>query len=428
MWIPWFVPVGKCIKKRRKRMMLDNLYAKIEDSRSTLVALETLLTKHPALSPESGGEGEKDKVDVLEAWLLSHGIKDIRRYNASDKRVPSGVRPSLVATIPGQSDSKRLWLMSHTDVVPPGDLSMWNSDPWTVVEKDGRLIGRGVEDNQQGLTSSVLAALALVSLGIQPPHTVKLLFVADEEMGSEYGIQWLLAHEDIFRADDMVVIPDGGDEKGETIEVAEKNLLWLRIITKGKQCHGSRPDQGANAHVAGAELAVRLNDELPLRFPRRDALFEPDYSTFQPTKTENNVPNVNTIPGDDVFYMDMRILPCYPLKEVIPVIEKIMGEVAAKRDVTMKYEIVQQVESKATSADAPLVRLLSKAVKQVYNVTTRPIGIGGGTVGSYLRNRGIDAVVWGRLFESAHQPNEFAVIDHIIGDAKVMTTLMMEPR
>jgi len=90
---------------------------------------------------------------------------------------------------------------------------MWKSDPWTVVEKDGRLIGRGVEDNQQGLTSSVLAALALVSLGIQPPHTVKLLFVADEEMGSEYGIQWLLAHEDIFRADDMVVIPDGGDER-----------------------------------------------------------------------------------------------------------------------------------------------------------------------------------------------------------------------
>jgi len=104
--------------------------------------------------------------------------------------------------------------------------------------------------------------------------------------------------------------------------VAEKNLLWLKIITQGKQCHGSRPDQGANAHVAGAELAVRLNDELPLRFSRRDALFEPDYSTFQPTKTENNVPNVNTIPGDDVFYMDMRILPCYPLKDVIPVIEK----------------------------------------------------------------------------------------------------------
>jgi len=126
--------------------------------------------------------------------------------------------------------------------------------------------------------------------------------------------------------------------------------------------------------------------------------------------------------------MDMRILPCYPLKDVIPVIEKIMGEVAAKRGVTMKYEIVQQVESKATSADAPLVQLLSKAVKQVYNVTTRPIGIGGGTVGSFLRNRGIDAVVWGRMFESAHQPNEFAVIDNIIGDAKVMTTLMMERR
>jgi succinyl-diaminopimelate desuccinylase len=408
--------------------MIDTVLSKIDSLEPTAVELETLLTAIPALSPESGGEGELAKCEALEAWLRSRGITRLERHDAPDSRAKNGVRPNLVATIPGASDTRRLWIMSHLDVVPPGELSLWKTDPWKAVVADGRIYGRGVEDNQQGLVSSVMAAVALVSSGAVPPNTVKLLFVADEEMGSDFGIQWLLANRDLFRSDDMVIIPDGGDEKGETIEVAEKNLLWLRILTKGAQCHGSRPDQGANAHLAACELAVRLHDELPKAFGATDSLFDPPYSTFEPTKHEANVPNINTIPGDDVFCMDMRVLPRYPLKDVLAAIEKIMREVEAKRNVKMSYETAQRVESKPTAADAPVVALLSAAVKAVYGVTTRPIGIGGGTVGAFLRNAGIDSVVWGRMFESAHQPNEFALLANILGDAKVMARLMLEKR
>lgn len=407
---------------------MQKLYDHIDRSASVAVELETELTKRPAMAPESGGEGELDKCEFLQSWLSGKGIARLERHDSPDKRVKSGLRPNLIATIQGKSDTKRLWIMSHTDVVPPGDQAMWRSDPWTVVEKDGRLYGRGVEDNQQGLVSSVIAAQSLVELGMTPPNTVKLLFVADEEMGSAHGIQWLLANRDLFRKDDMVVIPDGGDAKGETIEVAEKNLLWLRILTKGVQCHASMPDLGANAHLAAAELAVRLHDELAQKFSARNPLFEPDRSTFEPTKSEANVPNINTIPGDDAFCMDLRVLPQYPLKEVLVEVDRLIAEVSAKRNVNMRYEIAQRVESRPTSQDAAVVKLLSKAVKAVYGVETRTIGIGGGTVGSYLRNAGIDSVVWSRLHESAHQPNEFAVIDNILGDAKVLATLMMEDR
>ncbi|MFA6508376.1 MAG: M20 family metallo-hydrolase [Treponemataceae bacterium] len=408
--------------------MIDAVLRRIEECSPTVVELETLLTSFPALSPESGGQGEKEKCEALEVWLRAHGITDLERHDAPDSRAAGGIRPNLIATIPGASDSKRLWIMSHLDVVPPGELSLWKSDPWKVVMKDGRLFGRGVEDNQQGLCSSVVAALALVESVLTPAHTVKLLFVADEEMGSEFGIRWLLENRALFRADDMVLIPDGGDDKGETIEVAEKNLLWLKMTTKGAQCHGSRPDLGANAHLAAAELAVRLHDELAFAFPDRDPLFDPDCSTFEPTKSEPNVPNVNTIPGDDVFYMDMRVLPRFPLKNVLTVIEKIEREVEAKRKVRISHTAQQSVESNPTSPNAPIVGLLSAAVKAVYGVTTRPVGIGGGTVGAYLRNSGIDAVVWSCLHESAHQPNEYADIANILGDAKVMARLMLEKR
>lgn len=403
---------------------LDTLSAWIQSQVPAMIELQTRLTSIPALAPESGGEGELAKCEDLTLALREMGFSRFERYDAPDTRVSSGIRPNLVVTIPGKDDSRTLWFMAHLDVVPPGELAKWDTDPWKVVQKDGKLYGRGVEDNQQGLVASVFAALAFLKNGMVPAHTVKLLFVADEEVGSAYGIQYLLKNHSLFRPDDLIVIPDGGDDKGETIEVAEKNLLWLRFSTKGKQTHGSRPDQGANAHLAACDLALRLN-ALEQFFDRRDPLFEPDRSTFQPTKKEANVPNINTIPGDDVFCMDFRILPCYSLDSVRAEVARIAREVEQKHGVAVSWTEEQAVESRATPVDAPVVKALSQAVKTVYGVTARPIGIGGGTVGAYLRNAGFDAVVWSRMDETAHQPNEYCTLENLTGDAHVMAALML---
>ncbi|MDR0553279.1 MAG: M20 family metallo-hydrolase [Treponema sp.] len=414
--------------------MKEQLFRYIEENGETLaVELETELCKRPAVSPESDGEGEFDKCEFLQGWLGAHGVTMLERHDAPDPRAKGGVRPNLIATIPGKDDTPRLWIISHLDVVPPGEASLWQSDPWQVIRKpdgaDGggpRLIGRGVEDNQQGLVSSALAALALVKLGITPAHTVKLLFAADEEVGSAYGILWLLkAMPELFHKEDMILIPDGGDPKGETIEVAEKNLIWARFVTRGLQAHGSRPDQGKNAHLAGADLALRLHYGLSERFDARDSLFEPDYSTFQPTKKEANVPNINTIPGEDVFCMDIRALPRYSNRDILAEIDRIKAEVEAKHGVQISYTTPQLVESRPTPPDTPLVKLLSRTVKEVYGVNTRPIGIGGGTVAAPLRNRDIAAVVWSRMDDTAHQPNEYALLANILGNAKVMALLMV---
>jgi succinyl-diaminopimelate desuccinylase len=409
--------------------MKEKIFTFIENSAALALELETELCKYPAISPESGGEGELDKCEFLQGWLKARGIDQLERFDAPDSRAKGGVRPNLVATIPGKDDSSRIWIMSHVDVVPPGEASLWNSDPWKAIcSEDGkRIIGRGVEDNQQGLVSSILAALAFVKQGIIPSRTVKLLFAADEENGSAYGMGWLLKnHPKLFRKNDMALIPDGGDKEGRSIEIAEKNLLWARFVTKGLQTHGSRPDQGVNAHLAGAELAVRLHHGLSEKFPLRDSLFEPDYSTFQPTKKEANVPNINTIPGEDVICYDMRILPCYPVNEVLKEVDRIKSEIEKQHNVTIAYTLAQRTESKPTSKDAALVKLLSKNIEEVYGVKTKPIGIGGGTVGAFLRNEGIDSVVWCRMDETAHQPNEYVLIENILGDAKVMALMMLE--
>ncbi|MCL2069375.1 MAG: M20 family metallo-hydrolase [Treponema sp.] len=415
--------------------MKDKVFSWIDGAEALAIELQTELCKYPAISPDSGGQGELDKCEFLQSWLSSQGLEQLERFDAPDSRAKGGVRPNLLATIPGgdhtQADAPRLWIMSHLDVVPPGEASLWKSDPWQLKVEEGggkgkRVIGRGVEDNQQGLVSSVLAALAFVKQGLLPSRTLKLLFAADEETGSVYGIDFLLKkHPELFRKNDMVIIPDGGDSSGASIEIAEKNLVWATFTTKGVQTHGSRPDQGANAHLAGADLAVRLHYGLSEKFSGRDPLFEPDYSTFQPTKKTANVPNINTIPGEDVFCYDMRILPNYPVSDVLREVDRIKAEIEVKYGVSVAYSLGQRVESRPTSRDSELVKLLGRNIEELYGVKTKPIGIGGGTVAAYLRNAGIDSAVWCRIDATAHQPNEYALLENILGDAKVMALMVI---
>lgn len=395
----------------------------LSSCKADIIELQHTLTSIPAIAPEGGGDGEAKKAAALEEWLIKNGFSQgeatIERYEAPDSRVSAGVRPSFVVTIPGKNDDVRIWVMAHMDVVPTGDLSLWNTNPFEMVEKDGILYGRGVEDNQQGLVSAAFAALYYVKNGITPSHTIKLLFVADEENGSEYGIIYLMKNYKLFKKTDLILIPDGGDSKGETIEIAEKNILWLSVHVIGKQTHGSRPDSGANACLAASDLSLRLH-KLEDVFNKKDPLFEPDYSTFQPTKREKNVDSINIIPGEDRFCMDCRILPCYPLKDVLAKVDECCHQIEAEYGVKVEYTTPQKSESPATDQNAPVVKKLAAALKTVHNIDAKCIGIGGGTVGAELRREGIPAVVWSTLDDQAHQPNEYCKVENLIKDAQTL--------
>ncbi|HZK20421.1 MAG TPA: M20 family metallo-hydrolase [Treponemataceae bacterium] len=397
----------------------------IDNQTENIVELQRLLTSIPAMAPENGGQGELEKCIALEKWLEKNGINNVQRFDAPDSRVSSTIRPNLIATIEGENDEKTMWVMAHLDVVPPGDLEDWKTDPWVLVRDGDKIYGRGVEDNQQGLCAGVFASLALIKNNIKPTYTVKLLFVSDEECGSVYGIQYLLTEYNLFRKQDLILIPDGGDPEGISIEIAEKNLLWLKITIKGKQSHGSMPNEGINAMLAGCDLALCLHD-LERVFNKKDALFSPDHSTFQPTKKEANVESINIIPGKDVFYMDCRILPCYTLDEVRKEITERIGKIEQKYTVTVTVEEPQAASSVSTSPTAPVVVALSAAIKEVTGKKAEVVGIGGGTVASYLRNAGFDAVVWSTLDETMHQPNESCSLKNLKQDAAILVSFFTQ--
>jgi succinyl-diaminopimelate desuccinylase len=316
--------------------------------------------------------------------------------------------------------------MTHLDVVPAGELSLWRGDPFKPWVESGKIFGRGVEDNQQDMIASIFAVKAFRALGLKPNYDLGLALVSDEETGSEKGIAYVLKHAKAFRPQDLIIVPDAGNEDGSLIEVAEKSILWLKFKTLGKQAHGSMPEKGINSFKAASFLVTELNT-LYASFPHKDSLFDPPTSTFEPTKKDANVPNINTIPGEDVFYMDSRILPQYTVDEVERKIKTLASGIEKTFGVQVTIEEMQRAPAAPpTPPRAVVVQALEKAVREVYGVEGKPMGIGGGTVAAIFRRAGFEAACWSRLDETAHQPNEYCIIDNLVGDAKVFAHVMLQ--
>ncbi len=372
-----------------------------------------------SISPESGGTGESDRADEICKILDEIGIKGYSRYDVEDKK---GYKRSSVIVKSGYKE-KTLWIIAHLDTVPEGDLSLWTKNPFSVTLENGRMYGRGTSDNGQAILLSLLLLKNLREEELS--YNLGIAFVADEEMGSQYGIQYLL-EKDIFREEDLILVPDAGTEEGDEIEVAEKSILWLKLKISGKQYHASMPFNAINASREGMKFVLELDRHLHEKFKDSVEIFSPPYSTFEPTKHEKNVDNINTIPGIDVQYMDCRILPRYDLDVVMDQIEFKMREFEKNSSAKISYEVIQKEQAPApTPENAEVVVRLKQAIMKARNIEPRIVGIGGGTCAAYFRRKGFDAAVWcTTVAESAHKPDEYMVIDHVLKDRTVMEEIL----
>ncbi len=406
---------------------LENIFERIDGYRSEVIELQRELTSRVALGPDNGGSGEHEKAEFIMTLLDSMESDFLEEFKAPDERAKDGYRPNVVARWGDELNAPTVWVLSHSDIVPPGDLSLWDSDPYQIRVDGDLIIGRGVEDNQHGFVSSYLGMKAILDTRSAPLSPVGLAVVADEETGSRYGLSYLLEkHGNLFSSKDLIVVPDGGNEEGTMIEVAEKSMLWLRFIVNGKQCHGSTPHKGKNSLFGAAKMIVAL-DRLKQKFDHSDSLFKPPVSTFEVTRMEANVPNINTIPGRDVFYMDCRILPQYDVDEILASCREIAEEVGSELGLEILAEVeYRQDATEPTPDDAPVVRALEQAIRLVTGKVAKPMGIGGGTVAAFFRKTGLPAAVWSSECDSAHQPNEYCMVSKILTDAKIFACLYMD--
>ena len=384
----------------------------IIDSASRLLSIE-------AISPLSGGEGEYKKGQELIKILKSLGYNDLMEYSIKDS---SGhTRPNIVLLL--GNFQKTLWIISHLDTVPVGDLKLWKHEPFRATVDGDKIYGRGSEDNGQSIFTTLLLLKNLdqsrlkINLGVA--------FVSDEETGNDYGIKHLI-RENIFKPDDLIIVPDAGTDEGLMIETAEKSVLQLKFEVQGRQGHASMPANSINAFRESCKFITAMDLALHEKFGRENRLFVPPYSTFEPTKHEKNIDNVNTIPGREVFYWDFRILPEYPADQVLEEINNTVSSYCKNSDVKISYEVNDRVDAPApTPDDSEVIIKLKKAIKSVTGKDAVTVGIGGETFASFLRTNGYRVAVWSTTaIENAHMPDEFCLIPHILQDVEIYKELI----
>ena len=400
-------------------MDLAEILKKIDDSEEDMINDMSTMIRIPAIGPLNGGKGEGERADMI--MTLLSGFDSIERIDVADAHVPTVLRPNILARKNGKGKGT-VWIVSHMDTVLPGDLEEWQTPPYKPVVKDRKIYGLGTEDNGQAVIGSIYGA-KFVKLNENSRRSVGLAIVADEETTSLMGIEHLIKLGK-FTDDDVFIVPDWGVAGGTMIEVAEKHLVWLKITVEGKQTHGSTPNRGLNAYRVSTNLLADLLKRLDDKYNILTDMFRPPMSTFEPTKRPATVGNVNTIPGYDEFYLDIRLLPNYDPDEMIEFVRTVAAEYQKKTKAKIDVIVEQRTYAGSPSrTDTEEFKAFKESVMSVVGKEPETIGVGGGTCANFFRLDGLDAYVWQTGGGTLHQPNEYCEIDNLKSDAKVFATL-----
>ncbi len=397
-------------------MSADDSSSRIDAWREEMVDALVRMLRIPALGPMNAGTGEGERADMVQTLL--QGFDSVQRFDAEDE-CP---RPNIIAR-KGAGRDGTVWIVSHLDTVPPGELSAWESPPWEPFVFDGKVFGLGAEDNGQAIIASIYAARA-VELPESPRRGIGLAIVSDEETLSTKGIQHLIDL-DAFTDNDIFLVPDWGLPDGSLIEVAEKHLVWLSLTVHGKQVHASKPGDGLNAYRVGARFLVDLLERLEVRYGESDGVFTPPVSTFEPTRRDATVDNINTIPSRDRFFLDIRLLPRYEPQEMIDLVKVVADEHQDSSGARIDVEVIQlTVSGRPSDVNAEGFHALADSIREVHGVEPQAVGIGGGTCANFFRLQGWNAYVWQSSEGRVHCPNEYCLVDNLSDDAKTFALTM----
>lgn len=150
--------------------------------------------------------------EAVASLVRTAGIGDVRILRC-DKEDGTPGGPAVVARREAAPGKPTILLYAHHDVQPPGDPALWESEPFTAVERNGRLYGRGAADDKAGIMAHVAAFGAVTKvLGDEFGLGVTLFFEGEEEAGSPTFRTFLEAHRELLRAD-VIVVADSSNWK-----------------------------------------------------------------------------------------------------------------------------------------------------------------------------------------------------------------------
>ena len=232
-----------------------------------------------------------------------------RSFGLDAMRDATGVKIELAATRPGPT----LALVSHLDVVPPGD--GWTREPFAAAIEDGRLYGRGSGDAKASIAAMLCAAHDVATRG-GPPHGRLLVILGYGEETRHTSMPEAVAS--VGEIDAAVV----GEPTNLDIAVAQRGLLMVDLVARGEQRHAGYADADGGFVNATQQLARDLVMlERVARDRRHPVLGHP---TITPTMLEAGVGR-NITPPQARAVLDIRSTPAWPHAELADELRRVLA-------------------------------------------------------------------------------------------------------
>ena len=403
-----------------------------------------------AIPSVSADPSHADDVRAAAEWVLGR----IRSAGGSAVIEERGGRPLVVGEVPASTgaDAPTVLAYAHLDVQPPDPLDLWESDPWTLVERDGKLVARGVADDK-GHLYMLLKATSLLAEAGELPVRVRFAIDAEEEVGGQSVVEWVEADSG---AADVALVLDGGyaTEELPAFCTALRGICYFHLTLRtGERDLHSGMTGGAALPATHALLEV-LSAVLPgldgrLREELRAGIVAPSdeeiegwkllpdgttelsdlgarpsdrqaagefhlRTTAEPSVTvngfESGSPHLQktVLPVEAQANVSIRLAPGQQTAEIAPVFEQLLRG-AAPDGATLDVELWSSGEPGYVDPQSPAIRLGLDAFEHVLGDRPLLVRSGGSIpVVAALAARGVPTIVTGftRPGSQLHSPNE----------------------
>ncbi len=296
-------------------------------------------------------------------------------------------------------DGPVLAFAGHTDVVPPGDIDAWHSQPFFPTFKGDMLYGRGAADMKGSLAAMITACERFLAQHSAHSGRIAFLITSDEEGAAKNGtvkvVEWLEQRNQKITWC-IVGEPSSSRELGDTIKNGRRGSLNAELTVRGKQGHVAYPLLASNPiHLlapALAELAATHWDHGNHFFPA---------TSFQVSNINSGTGATNVIPGSARLLFNLRFsteVTCEQLQQ------RVQG-------ILDKHDLDYQVDWKLSglpflTAEGALVESAVAAIAEICHIDTTLSTAGGTSDGRFIAPTGAQVLELGPVNASIHQVNE----------------------
>jgi len=360
-------------------------------STSKTIELVKRLIACPSVTPNDAG-----CQDIIRKELTTLG------FNITD--MPFGETSNLWAS--HGNGAPHFVFAGHTDVVPPGDASLWTSDPFEPTIRDNKLYGRGVADMKGGIAAMMVAVSDFIQQNPNHPGTISFLITSDEEGPGHDGTKRVLEQlaKDNIKIDWCIVgEPISQKTLADTMKRGSRGSLTGAVTFTGKQGHVGYPLRAKNP------VHLTLNTLHALTQIKWDNASE-DFpaSSLQITNLQTGVGAENVIPENLYCQFNVRFSPSITPEQIKQKVEDLF------KTQDLPYRLDWRLNGVPfLSPKGKLTLAATQAVNEVTHQHPEICAVGGTSDARFIVNTGCEILELGLMDTTMHAINEHVDCDDL---------------